>query len=304
MRAALSQLARSQAHDLPGIIALQLQLLQRMRDGLAVFDESGEIRLWNSAAAVITGWDPRQALQNDIVRWESGVLQLRPGLWLDVCRFSCLIEGREHAAMLFSDCSSQVALREMRERLGADPITGIATRGETLAHLERALALGRRERRAVGVLYVAVDDIAAIKGRYGLAAATEVLIRVGERLKRHVRKSDLVGRVAHDEFAVVLTAMRERYHARIAAVRLLLAVAQPIRADGKLLSISCSVGVAEATEVGSDASTLYRRAYDAMLNARRFGGGFVSGVDDRGIVPGDAQSPLVPIGPSSAAAPG
>lgn len=266
--------------DLPANIALQLQLMQRMRDGLLLVDSSGEIQMWNAAAAVITGWNAHEARDRGVLGWQSGVFELRPGLWIDVRRFSWPQAGREYAAMLFSDCSSQVALREIRDRVGTDPLTGVATRRETLAHLERTLALGQRDRRAVGLLYVGVDDIATVAERGGIAAATQASISVAGRLARLVRKSDLVGRVGPDEFAVVLTAMREKYHARIAAVRLLLAVAEPMCIDGRPLSISCSIGVAEATEVDCGAPALLQRAYDSMLNARRFGGGFICCADE------------------------
>ena len=47
-------------------LPLEAKLVDAMRDGLAVFDSSGNLVRWNSSARAITGWTPGEAAQRGI----------------------------------------------------------------------------------------------------------------------------------------------------------------------------------------------------------------------------------------------
>jgi diguanylate cyclase (GGDEF)-like protein len=104
-----------------------------------------------------------------------------------------------------------------RTSANTDPLTGVLTRAAFLAEVER---LGRRGRDTMGMLVVAVDDLAGINERNGNDAGDAALRAVAERLAHVVRGRDVVGRVSGNRFAVACGAATdaealEKFAARV-----------------------------------------------------------------------------------------
>jgi diguanylate cyclase (GGDEF)-like protein len=122
-----------------------------------------------------------------------------------------------------------------------DPLTGVLGRRALLAELAQ---MGRRSRDTIGLLLIAVDDLAAINEGRGRDTADAVLQAVGRRLKTVLRGRDLVGRASANRFAVAcLTGgdleTLERFAARIREV-----MAQPFEHFGHPVEIKVRVVVA------------------------------------------------------------
>lgn len=98
------------------------------------------------------------------------------------------------------------AEHELRARLeelaGADPVTGLPGRLRTEGLLEVATWNARTGGDVLGVLAVELTGVDAVTGRFGGAAADDVLRGVAQRLRRRLRHGDLVGRLGPTRFAV------------------------------------------------------------------------------------------------------
>lgn len=254
-------------------LPLEAQLVEAIRDGLAVFDPSGNLVRWNSSARAITGWTPGEAGQRGLEALPPGVIQIRDGKWADARHLQ--IAGG--TAVLFTDVTAQVSLRDANQRLDdlalTEAVTGLPNRKLALGQITRAIALAKRDLRPVGLLCIDIDGFTRLNHRLGNEAGDQILRQVGERIARSIRGSDMAARTAGDEFSVVLTAMGLPGDGSIVAVRLLLALAQPYRVAGETRTIGCSIGVAAYPKDAGDAASLFTVANMGVRTAKLAGGG-------------------------------
>jgi diguanylate cyclase (GGDEF)-like protein len=223
-------------------LPLEALLVDSMRDGLAVFDPAGQLVRRNSSARAITGSTPGQAAQRGLEALPQGVIQIREGKWADA-RHLQIDEG---TAVLFTDVTAQVSLRDVNNRLDdlalTEAVTGLPNRRLVMGQIKRAIALAKRDLRPVGLLCIDIDGFTRLNHHLGDVVGDRILRQVGERIARSIRGSDMAARTAGDEFSVVLTAMGLPGDGSIVAVRLLLALAQPYRVAGETRTIGCSIG--------------------------------------------------------------
>jgi diguanylate cyclase (GGDEF)-like protein len=161
---------------------------------------------------------------------------------------------------------------ELRHRAFHDSLTNLPNR--TLFTERVAHALTRRERssRALGVLFLDLDDFKTINDSLGHGAGDQVLRLVADRLRRCLRPSDTVARLGGDEFAILLDDMADTTDAMIAAERILDALSEPAFLEGREVSIRASLGITVDGH-GGKAETLLRNADLAMYMAKRRGKG-------------------------------
>ena len=72
-----------------------------------------------------------------------------------------------------------------------DPLTGLANRTLFQDRLAHAMALRRRDDRAVAVLSLDLDDFKLINDSMGHPAADTLLVRVGERIVLSIGRAEL-----------------------------------------------------------------------------------------------------------------
>jgi two-component system cell cycle response regulator len=179
-------------------------------------------------------------------------------------------------AELRARARNQVRRRRTQEMLRAeldrslelavtDSLTGLRNRRYAMRHLEGLL----RSTGATAFL-LDVDRFKSINDRLGHPVGDAVLKEIAERLRSHVRASDVVARLGGEEFLVIAVGTIGDL-ARVVAERLRQVVADaPVRAGGQDLPVTVSIGVAEASAGGS-AEGLLKRADDALYRAKEGG---------------------------------
>ncbi len=91
------------------------------------------------------------------------------------------------------------------ERLTSyDELTGHYNRTRLREALDHALAYADRYEAPGAYLAVAIDELAVISDVYGHDVADAAIIAVGRALDQCLRETDIVGRVAPDEFGVII----------------------------------------------------------------------------------------------------
>ena len=255
-------------------------LARQTQDGIAVIDPRGALLSWNSAAVAITGWSGAEAATRgfgSIVRLPGGVHELRPGKWIELRSASLDVAGETFEVVFFNDATAQRRLSDTREDLRAlglvDALTGLPGRQLAMLHLDRAIALATRDKRAVGLLGIKLDRYQDAGDPSRRQVADEVLRQLAKRLAVYIRGSDLAARLGGDSFLVVLTALATTNDATIVAVRLMLALAQPFGVEGRERSVQCSIGIAEYPRDADDAVSLLGEALRAADRAQNEGGG-------------------------------
>jgi len=159
--------------------------------------------------------------------------------------------------------SAQERVNALETVADEDALVPVLNRRGFHRELDRVLAYRKRYGGAVSLVFMDLDDFKAVNDTYGHAAGDAVLRHVALLLLANVRRSDLVGRIGGDEFALVL------HHADQAAAqaktdRLTALVGSvPVTHDGQLIPVGLSAGVAELTDFDTTATAL-RRADRAM----------------------------------------
>ncbi len=150
-----------------------------------------------------------------------------------------------------------------------DSLTGLANRRALDERLERAVTRAKDRGGALAVLLCDVDELKAINDAAGHAAGDRALRRVGEALvaASATRPGSLVGRLAGDEFCVVMDGGGLAEARAVAAATMRSLAAGP----GRNILVSCG---AAALEPSVATPALLLRAADAALyRAKRNGGG-------------------------------
>jgi diguanylate cyclase (GGDEF)-like protein len=110
------------------------------------------------------------------------------------------------------DVTYEVGLEQtLRYSQEFDQLTGLPNRDATRAFVAAALARARHDGTSVAL---AVGDVAGFRDlnhNYGYAAGDVMLEELAFRVRGVVRGADLCGRIAADEFALVLTGLPGNY---------------------------------------------------------------------------------------------
>jgi diguanylate cyclase (GGDEF)-like protein len=156
-----------------------------------------------------------------------------------------------------------------------DSLTGLVNRrvfDETLEATVRAPVDS-----GTALVLIDVDSFKTVNDSHGHPVGDDVLVHLAAVLSRQVRDTDaLLSRLGGDELAVLLTpctadAANQRAEELLDAVR-----SAPLElADGTLLSLSISVGVAHLPRNSDDIRALYSAADAALYEAKRGGRGRV-----------------------------
>jgi diguanylate cyclase (GGDEF)-like protein len=151
-----------------------------------------------------------------------------------------------------------------------DPLTGLANRLHFVHGLQQLLA-ARPPADTVAVLFLDLDGFKPVNDEHGHAAGDAVLCCAAERMQRVLRANDLLARLGGDEFVAAL-ALPQPY-GRLAIDRLTselrTAIAQPMDVEGRLLTVTVSIGAAVFPEGGRTADELLRSADRLMYDAKR-----------------------------------
>ena len=150
-----------------------------------------------------------------------------------------------------------------------DPLTGLANRTLFYDRLVHAMALRRRDDRAVAVVSLDLDDFKLVNDSMGHPAADSVLVGVGERLALCAQPGDTVARLGGDEFALLLEGRLDR--SQLIAENVVEAFDEPFVIDGQEMLLRPSVGMAVASSAEPDLAPegLVTRADMAMYAAKR-----------------------------------
>lgn len=143
---------------------------------------------------------------------------------------------------------------------GLDSITGLADFAMFSARVSAALARPGRRPASIAVHMLDLDGLRHVTTSLGHAAQEELLRAAARRLAAAIRGTDLVARLAGDEFAIMQIGVTAASQAEAMAKRLISLLAHPYLIHGETISITPRLGFVLAPEDGNDASLLLRCA--------------------------------------------
>ena len=155
-----------------------------------------------------------------------------------------------------------------------DALTGLPNRSYLMTRLEEALQRYAANRSdCFAVLFLDLDRFKVVNDSVGHLVGDELLKEAGARIAASVGRRGTIARLGGDEFAILIEGVEAEAEASEAAARIIEAMEMPIRAGGKELYSSVSIGIALAQPHYRTAAELLRDAdvalYRAKANGRR-----------------------------------
>ena len=169
--------------------------------------------------------------------------------------------------------------RRLQDLSISDPLTGLPNRRGLLREMGTMAELAQRTGSAMVVLFIDVDSFKGVNDRYGHRAGDSLLVDISRRLTQAVRKADLVGRLAGDEFCVAgLVGGRDA--AEDVAARVQARLSEPYQVNGQDTAVASSIGGTLVRQREADIEAMLDAADHAMYESKNRGRGQVVWFDD------------------------
>ena len=149
-----------------------------------------------------------------------------------------------------------------------DTLTGIANRRRFDEQLAQSMQRTRATRAPMALAYLDIDRFKAINDSLGHKTGDEVLKEFAARLVRSVRASDLVARLAGDEFVIIFDGVNGAAEVRQIGAKIIDAIRQPFELASGPLPVTTSVGIAIFREGALTPAQLLDLADQALYAAK------------------------------------
>jgi diguanylate cyclase (GGDEF)-like protein/PAS domain S-box-containing protein len=175
-----------------------------------------------------------------------------------------------HNQTIARDISERKAAQEqLYAQATHDDLTGIYNRAMFVELLKRGMDRTTRNKDKMAVLFIDLDGFKKVNDTYGHATGDLLLKAVTERLQAVLRKTDALGRMGGDEFAIILEALHDRQYAQEVTARVESDLAKPFELEGKQVHIGASVGIAVFPDDTQDPEGLLSFSDNLMYKAKR-----------------------------------
>jgi diguanylate cyclase (GGDEF)-like protein/PAS domain S-box-containing protein len=278
-------------------------LLSGMNEAIIVTDSDRKITRINTATTHLLGYDEEELLGTDIDyivnTSKSGsladdspsglpkeaIFESKHGESVPVSYTCSVVEDdkggparRIYAAQNISE--RQRAEKRIRYLARIDPLTKIPNRMQFQHLLQRGIARAKRAGKTLGLFYIDVDHFKEINDTFGHLAGDTTLETVAERLRGALPKHAIIGRLAGDEFAIIVDGLRADENGIVEtselAQKLLDRLADPFYVQGHEVFMTASLGVAYYPKDAPNVIDLIRNADASLYHAKNSGGNVFS----------------------------
>ena len=279
--------------------------LDCLAEGIVLADRDGRMALWNRAAETITGFASGEIAGRGVREMLDALVVGGAQHWIrqadrETSGRGSRVRVRHKVGHEFPVIARALVLRDaLGARIGAGVVFHPAKVLDGLLHGELGEDSRIRETQteiedrlstmhedflrndiALGVLWVTADQACGLRRTHGARACEAMLEKMERTLASGLRPAEEIGRWGDDEFLVL---SHERNPAMLAAhAQTLAGLARTtdFRWWGDRVSLSVSIGAAQA-EHGERLSALLERAQAAMLTSVRAGGNHITAAQGR-----------------------
>ncbi len=274
-------------------------ILSGMNEAVIVTSEDGEIQHINAATSQLLGYSEEELIGASIdLVVEAGksgsliddsisglpretVFESKIGESIPVS-YTCSIVSDQNGAPANRVYAAQNiterrrAEKRIRYLARIDALTKIPNRMQFQHLLQRSIARARRAGKPLCLFYVDIDHFKDINDTFGHLAGDTTLETVAERLADTMPESSIFGRLAGDEFAVIIDNLGpdgpDQQDTAELAQMLLDRLADPFLVQGHEVFMTASLGIAYYPQDAPNVIDLIRNADAALYHAKKNGG--------------------------------
>ena len=282
-------------------------LLQGLLDSpishaIVVTDLDGKVMFWNCGAARIFGYTSEEILgmsaetlfvpldrKNQVAAHEMHQARdhgcagdfrwhLRKDgttFWGDGMVYPVRVDGEHIGYMkLVRDATNEKLRDEENARLAfSDELTGLPNRAELFRRMADMIGTAQRHDELLVFHLIDLDHFKEVNDSLGHQAGDQLLITLAQRMSAHLRSTDLLARLAGDEFALVQPTAHDVGACLVVAEKLLAELARPVPIGDQLASVSGSIGISLYPVDALDTEQLMAHADHALYKAKAAGRG-------------------------------
>lgn len=169
-----------------------------------------------------------------------------------------------------------------QKKLGAygclDALTGLLNHSMIQAHLKESLSLYAVYPVPFSVMGIAIDDLSALRERYGQAGVDAALRMVAQTMEKGLRPTDFLGRLLDEEFLAILTECGEGDVVKVGQRLSRMVRHAGVSWWGDTIHVAVSIGATTAHD-NDTVGSLIRRAEEALRESSAAGGNCVAVVN-------------------------
>jgi diguanylate cyclase (GGDEF)-like protein len=162
----------------------------------------------------------------------------------------------------------QVLNKKLKELATRDSLTGILNRGSFFETAQHLLILSQRQKSLASFLLVDLDNFKTVNDTYGHFVGDKVLIHFTQTIQKSLRKSDLIGRVGGEEFAIFLPDTGNDDAFQFAEKLRKIISHSVLKVDGKVVAYTVSIGVESSEPKDHLIDELFKRADMKLYGAK------------------------------------
>ncbi|MCH7508621.1 MAG: EAL domain-containing protein [Proteobacteria bacterium] len=274
-------------------------ILDSVNDAIFVSSADGVIRRANSSACNLVGYEEQELLGMPIQRLVSPdrkdafpldattteatdtVLLSRDGSRIPVSVTCSVVstadprfKGNIYIARNISD--RKRAEKRIRYLARYDALTRIPNRMQFQHLLQRNIARAKRSKLELAMLYLDMDQFKEVNDTFGHAAGDQCLEIIAQRLQAVLGENVVIGRLAGDEFGIVLEGFANdkeaRYRASDVARLILDRINNAFYIQDSEVFITATIGIACYPRDADNVIDIIRNADAAMYHAKQNGG--------------------------------
>lgn len=296
LRSAEEQSAAENARNTQSQLALAT--LNAMVEGVLCADSAGKVAFLNPVAETMTGWSSAVATGEPLEK----VFHIVDGPKTDAepapeqsntesvkaARLLVSRDGTEtpvdHTIFPVRDQAGQVIGSTVTFRVAKatadasaailqtaqyDVVTNLPGRVLFNDRTAQAIALARREKNSMAVMYLYLNNFKYINDRFGSSVGDNVLRAVAKHLSVKLRGTDTICRNGGSEFIILLAQVSRPGDPIISAERLLRSLDALVPSpETPELRLRASIGISIFPNDGDNSDTLIRKAETAMLQGK------------------------------------
>ena len=167
----------------------------------------------------------------------------------------------------------ETKLNIAEENILVDELTTIGNRKGYVDTINKARKYWYDSKLPLTLMLIDADKFKLINDNFGHSVGDQVLKCIGQTLKKQIRSTDYVARYGGEEFVIIMPATNLKESVQLAKKikKVLNSLKFELRAQNKVLNITCSFGIATFTERCSNTTDVFIAADKALYQAKESG---------------------------------